>query len=112
MCPPGCRRPLRYIPGAAIPTSQPQLADDCPIIYGVDHEAGIGTIHYVRHRREAYRGLQDRGLQDQALRRPNNSMEPTRPARVTNSIRYYPWACPAAQLDAVGQRHADACLVG
>jgi mRNA interferase RelE/StbE len=27
------------------------------IIYAVDHDARQVTVHYVRHRREAYRGL-------------------------------------------------------
>ena len=72
------------LPGAAIPTSPPQLADDCPIIYGVDHQARTATIHCVRHRTEAHRGPQD-----QALRRPNNSMEPTRPARRLALARYW-----------------------
>ena len=30
---------------------------DYRIIYGVDVEAKIITIHYVRHRRDVYRGL-------------------------------------------------------
>jgi mRNA interferase RelE/StbE len=30
---------------------------DYRIIYGVDHEAKVITVHYVRHRKEAYRGL-------------------------------------------------------
>jgi mRNA interferase RelE/StbE len=30
---------------------------DYRIIYGVDHKARLVTVHYVRHRREAYRGI-------------------------------------------------------
>ncbi len=30
---------------------------DYRIIYGVDHEAKAVTVHYVRHRKEAYRGI-------------------------------------------------------
>jgi mRNA interferase RelE/StbE len=30
---------------------------DYRIIYSVDHRARLLTIHYVRHRREAYRGI-------------------------------------------------------
>jgi mRNA interferase RelE/StbE len=27
------------------------------IVYEVDSDAGIATVHYVRHRREVYRGI-------------------------------------------------------
>ena len=30
---------------------------DYRIIYGVDHEAKVVTVHYVRHRKDAYRGF-------------------------------------------------------
>jgi mRNA interferase RelE/StbE len=30
---------------------------DYRVIYGIDHEAKVVTVHYVRHRKEAYRGL-------------------------------------------------------
>ncbi len=30
---------------------------DHRIVYGVDDEAKVVTVHYVRHRREVYRGL-------------------------------------------------------
>ena len=30
---------------------------DYRIIYGVDHEAKLVTVHYVRHRKDAYRGM-------------------------------------------------------
>ncbi len=30
---------------------------DYRIIYGVDHDARLVTVHYVRHRKEAYRGI-------------------------------------------------------
>jgi len=30
---------------------------DYRIIYAVDHQARLVTIHYVRHRKEAYRGV-------------------------------------------------------
>lgn len=32
---------------------------DCRVVYGIDHAAKLVTIHYVRHRREVYRGLQE-----------------------------------------------------
>ena len=30
---------------------------DYRVLYEVDHSAGVVTIHYVRHRRDAYRSL-------------------------------------------------------
>jgi len=30
---------------------------DYRIIYGVDHDTQLVTVHYVRHRKEAYRGI-------------------------------------------------------
>ncbi len=30
---------------------------DYRIIYSVDHDARLVTVHYVRHRKEAYRGI-------------------------------------------------------
>jgi len=32
-------------------------AGDYRVIYAVDHQTRLVTVHYVRHRKEAYRGI-------------------------------------------------------